>query len=443
MADVFVDSGGSNTSPYDTWAKAATTLATGEAALSAGDRLIIAHDHGETSTTGLALTFPGTKASPNIIISSTNAGGGSTVTYTKATTPQFEQITTSTSDIDISGYFQAYGIYLKAARNMDFITSGVSIFDDCKLEYASLAAANMTIAGSARRLYTYNTDINYVRTTSTSWVFAINGIGAGAIMHGGSLSSGAAGTFTGIANISNASGVVRLRGVDMSGIACSTIVNTGAAAVFDTLTCEVANCDLPSSFSELVNTDAEANWIGDEFTLHVSDTANTVYREETVGWNGKHISETGIYRTAGASNGTTNFSHKVTSSANPEGLVGYRYRLADMWADLSTGKTFTAEIAQDGTTTALQDDEIWIDVEFPDDLAAVTHLESDRVADITTTPADQTSSTAAWTGLSGTEKRQKLEVTTSATGKEGPCTVWLHLAKPSTTVYVDPLVDIT
>ena len=100
------------------------------------------------------------------------------------------------------------------------------------------------------------------------------------------------------------------------------------------------------------------------------------------------------------------------------------------------------EILHDSVTN-LQDDEVWLEVEylgtagFPLSLFA-----SDRMTDILSTPADQTTSSVAWTttGLTNPNK-QKLAVT--FTPQEiGVVRCRVALAKPSYTVYVDPLLTV-
>ena len=92
----------------------------------------------------------------------------------------------------------------------------------------------------------------------------------------------------------------------------------------------------------------------------------------------------------------------------------------------------------------LQDDEFWIEVEYPDstDEALGKLDQSNRASTILATPADQDNSTESWTENLTGEVKQKSEVTISG-GAAGIHTVWACLAKPSTTVYVDPDVTVS
>jgi len=150
--------------------------------------------------------------------------------------------------------------------------------------------------------------------------------------------------------------------------------------------------------------------------------------------------ETTIVRTGGASDGTTPISLKMVSSTKTlDNIVGLESVPIYGWTDSTTEKTFTIECIYDSLTN-LQDDEIWMEFEYPanntDGLGAIA---KDKCA-IFGTPADQTASTVAWTttGITNVNKF-KLSVTVTP-GKKGPITAKVILAKASTTVYIDPMI---
>jgi hypothetical protein len=74
MANLYVYTGGSNTAPYDTWAKAAMSLPTAVNAAAAGDDVWVAHDHAETGTAAITMTSPGTVTSPVRVICALRTG---------------------------------------------------------------------------------------------------------------------------------------------------------------------------------------------------------------------------------------------------------------------------------------------------------------------------------------------------------------------------------
>ena len=74
MADLYVAASGSNTAPYDTWAKAATSLVTAVNAMAAGDRLYVENLFQDAATVGQTFTFPGGSTDPSYVYSVTNPG---------------------------------------------------------------------------------------------------------------------------------------------------------------------------------------------------------------------------------------------------------------------------------------------------------------------------------------------------------------------------------
>ena len=56
MATIYVDSAGSDTSPYDTWGKAAVLLQTALTAWTTGDIILVKENSTVTPTSGTALT---------------------------------------------------------------------------------------------------------------------------------------------------------------------------------------------------------------------------------------------------------------------------------------------------------------------------------------------------------------------------------------------------
>jgi len=61
------------------------------------------------------------------------------------------------------------------------------------------------------------------------------------------------------------------------------------------------------------------------------------------------------------------------------------------------------------------------------------------MTDITSTPADQTTNATAWTETLTNDNEFELAVTVTV-NRVGPVIARVCLAKPSTTIYVDPLI---
>lgn len=154
--------------------------------------------------------------------------------------------------------------------------------------------------------------------------------------------------------------------------------------------------------------------------------------------------ETTLVRTGGAADGVGTYSWKlVTANLTLSVEAGHYLDPLLIW-NTATGsaKTATVEFLHD-STTALTDDEIWLEVEY---LGSTTTPRSSFVADKVTllgTPAGQAASSATWTTTGMTNpNKQKLSVTFT------PQTVgWVrarvYIAKTNYTLYVDPKITIT
>jgi hypothetical protein len=204
------------------------------------------------------------------------------------------------------------------------------------------------------------------------------------------------------------------------------------------------NCKLPASWSGLLVSTAftAMGFRAEMWNCSASDTNYAMRVEDAAG---SIRDETTIVHTGGASDGDTTITWKMASSANAEYPVVVLRSPEIFVPNTTTGasKTLTVEIAQDGTTTALNDDEIWLEVEYLGTSGFPLALFADDAkADVLATAAAQANSSETWSGLSGTNKKQALAVTLTPQ-EEGVYIVRVCLAKASTTVYVDPKVTVS
>ena len=137
------------------------------------------------------------------------------------------------------------------------------------------------------------------------------------------------------------------------------------------------------------------------------------------------------------------FSYLIDTTATLSSKVGgVKF---DIWSgrlDMSTAKTFSVEIAQDGVSTTLDNAQIWLVVAYRD---ASNNLvrESARPATLASV-ATHATSTASWTGLGGTNSRQTLSITSTAGGHtDTAVTVGVIVAEPNILVNIDPAITVT
>ncbi len=439
MVDVFCNDDGSNTAPHETWAKAATTFATAVAALSAGDRLILGHDHSEDPG-GITYAFPGTAAAPNLVISATSTAGGSTVTYNKADNVQLDN-SASAVDINLSGYVQFYGVSFKVGD--DFTFSGVSsfIFDDSVLELTGANSKfNATTSIGKLRLELRNSDIN----------FSGGGVSGGFRFIGNMIFNWFGGLYS--------------------------ITGTQPGALFDgasrTVTVNLAGVDFSALSSAFFDVSDESEWRGSmhHCLLHSSvslitgiinnptqriimsgcddTTGNNLYRLEYVDFWGSTVHDDAIFLSDAdkrSSDGTTPISWKMVSTANArEFSEPTTSPPIFAWVDSTGSKTFKIHGVWDSATD-IQDDEIRIRVEFLEASADTdSAFADDGPADITATPADQTTNAESWTVSPSMTNENTFEISVTKTvNRVGPVICWIELMKPSTTVFMNAKVEIT
>ena len=153
--------------------------------------------------------------------------------------------------------------------------------------------------------------------------------------------------------------------------------------------------------------------------------------------------ETVIVRTGGASDGDTPISFEMVSSANTKFFHPLETpEMGRRQNSIGSAITVTVEVVTDGVT--LTDADAWLEVQylgtsgFPQG-----SMVSDRAADVLATPANQTTSSETWTttGLAAPVK-QKLAVTFTPQEK-GMILAKVMLARPSTTMYVDPVLTVS
>jgi hypothetical protein len=198
------------------------------------------------------------------------------------------------------------------------------------------------------------------------------------------------------------------------------------------------SCETSSSFVSVASSITVKSATVDVFDSDdgtITSQAGLTFRETFYGQLSQVASE---YRTSGANDGTSDFSWKMASNANAQELFSFLDSPPITKYVSSGSQTITVHIAGGAS---LNDDDFWIEVESPSELASPTAQGKFRTtkSDPLATPTALTSDTSSWTGT-GVGTAQKVEVAISPT-IAGTVTVRCYLAKPSTTVYVDPKIS--
>lgn len=438
MTTYYVDDGGSATSPYDTWAKAATSLSALDDAITfvAGDVIYIGSDHvcQYVHSGSRTITGPGSGVPVKVISAST-----ADTTYAKSST---NQIDTSESNyhLTLSGAFSWYGIRFRPGNDCIF-TAGST--------YAN-RLFDCTIVGSAGEDNILSgdyiaKDLTVDLTADGSTPRAANVIkfdGTRAKING--LSFVNAGYRTAyIIGYGTGGGYTEITGADFSGFTNATLcelVDITDNAVLATIN----NCLTASTWAPLTTSRPRPRG-KITFTNCGPANAPTYLVERT--FEGDVVSTNSIYRSGGATIEETNLAWLITTTsvcveAEPM-YAPWMYGVVN-----STGsKTFDVYITND--TADFTDAEVWLEIEyFSEPTEAIWDLASNQRATITTTAVAQTDdTTSTWNGSGPSfTYKQKLSVTATVDVaglyRARVCVGVASLAS-SRYFYVDPIVTVS
>jgi hypothetical protein len=437
MANVYVASTGSNTSPYDTWAKAATTLKTATDYASAGD-VIYAHQESETITTDTTYTL---QNGVKVIGSNDTANAPPQTLGTRTITS-----TTAAVDITISnpanGWSYFYGLALKAATGgsganikMGGASPCVQIYENCAFELQASSMTSqieiVTTSVSAQETYVMTKNCTF------TWGNASQGIAARGrwFSYGDDLVAGATVPTTLFKTVGTA--FLRMEGADLSDVS-GTIFSSPAGF----LRAEIVNSKVHAS----VTVPPTWNSIGEgEISMFNCNSGDAHYSFAHYNYAGSTVISTSIYPTStGASyDGTNRHTWVVASSANANFYSPYVTPWIPVYHDGTSAITPALEILRDGSATAYQDDEVWAEFSYQGTASSTrSTIESDRMALLGTAANQGTGALAAgdWTGEGGTAWFGKLEPASITPAEIGHLSARVCVGEPSITVYVDPQI---
>lgn len=453
MATIYCDTAGSNTSPYDTWAKAATTLATAMGAWSTGDIVLVKQNSAvENSASNILLpAAAATGSNEKLRVISANA---SDVYAASTTTANVEA--TGTADIvyDIANARIAYyGMYLKSADHLYVYpgSGGQAYFEDCIFEWAD---DFQTLDGQGDG-----------QAEFSNCTFTMLGASAGFLLNGGdavfkdcTFSDGGFSILsTGFIKPQNSSrmAIVQFIGCDFSDVdfTGSSLVDTSAMDTAGTDTAphnlKFINCLMPASFDVAPSGTNDLNFHAQRIELIGCSSDNSPHDYELYTGAGTTVSDTTVKLTSGAYtsayDGTTTLSHKLVPTAG--NFFGSPHNGPWMYAWIgSTGsKTFTVKAAHTKTSDDAKDDELYIQVlYFGTTTESVISVGTSRPTDILA-PSNLTDTSESWTGITPVSTYDlSLTATVNRTGWYGVRVVCEGLTDwTSAAIYYDPQVTVT
>lgn len=449
-ADRYVSASGSTTSPYDTWAKASTTLQTAIAGSAAGDRFLLDKTIAESIASAQTLTFPGTIASPNQILSVTNTGSPVVAADLSAGA---SYATTGNNAITIAGTIYANGWTVTVgtgavSSNLNLLTAALNfqIFENCVLQIGGTSTGAIVMgpgssANSPQRVDFLNTNVGFAHVNGDILVkgpLYFNWLG-------GSLIGTSPTTLFSNGGGTPAAAQVVVRDVDLSLM--------GAAKILVNVT-NVAGAGLVTFANNKVNASLGAVSSGTnsgpgatDINFIISDSTGAVTREEHYQYAGNIKQDTTVTRSGGATDGTTAKSWIFTTLAATSRLKPLVSPDIVQWVAAGT-KVCTVQIATNNVT--MQDIDIWLDIEYLGSASTpqgtfTRQTNGGALPNVIATGTNLATVATTWNSVPGTPVKQAVSSGSLVFNLSGYVLARVVVAKSSlsSTLWVDPLLTCT
>ena len=437
MATYYCWDGGTNTAPYDTWVKAATTLTTAlGAATTAGDIILIDKDH---TGDNVAVDTTYTIGANNLSIICVDKDNGDALA-TMGTAAWIGAAATSVTLTFVSSARRCFmrGLTFRngsnTSKNFSFGADGAHYeLEECYLWLGTTNGSGfIAFGGQDAQIYARLKNCT-LRFAAAAHVLRVT---AKVILEGCTVSS--AGTAP--------TSLISFTGTDPGGstveaIGCDLSFCGSGNLVADSATiasiARFSQCDLGSGYVMLAS-QTILNRSSVDVYLFDCSSADTHGLFAYANPMGSVVSDTGIYFTSGAAAQ----SWKIVTTANCSFYTPFETPWFGYWNTVTTAITPYVEILRDGSATAYQDDEVWLDVMAKTNTGSTqSALTTDRMT-LLGTPANQDAGAGlgSWTGESGTAWSGKMVMASLTPAEVGHIQARIVVGEPSITVYADPQV---
>lgn len=445
MATFYIDSAAGGDDGGSNWANAFPDLLTAlaDAGTIAGSDLYMDDGHNFGAAGNGTYISKGTFAEPinvYVVDKADDSYAGKTGTGANAA---IEDYSGGLHHIYTEGFANIYGVHFKGGNNLTASASGDNDtwqFTDCHLEMTGTSAADtffqhgsVVAVGAVWKLF--NTDITFGHVAQ-GITLSYNGSFE---WFGGTLNTNA--TNLVVSHIFYGGAVV-IRGVDLSIMTGGQFFD-GFGATSDEVAFrgEIIGCKLHGTPPALV----EDTPVSDGVYLAMIGCGSAAVPQTQV-----HTSQGDVYHEdtvvrSFTYDGSNGLSYKMETNANSAFETPLRFKLAEIWC--SANPEITVELTHDAKGSGgggnFEDDEFWIEVEYPDEAPNTAYRKWDRtsrMATLGTAGAIGSGTSGDWT--SGKTDFDKV-VVQIANGGEGVHTVWACLAPASITdVFVCPKIDV-
>lgn len=403
MANFYVRSAAAGSGTGADWTNAFTTISAAISAAAAGDTFFIAFDHSQTQASALTMTFPGTAGNPNKVYSVNQAqpspGGGDLLAGARIAT-------TGNNAMAVNGSAEFFGITFACAdgTSIPHLTlcgvAGRQVYRACTVDFGNTTGPQACFIGAntgdtsmevlwddnCRFLTGAPTQAIVPRNARFTWRNASNPTVTTSVAPSNCIG----------ATTTETTSVITLQGIDFSGLPSGRGI-MAARAVSDQIVVE--NCRLPPGGTIIYLTD-QVTAVGGTVDVVRSESASGVnYGHRRYRYSGNMLQSDTVTRAGGASDGTTSYSWKISTTANSSSVLPFECPPSGAIND-DTGSALTLTVEGIANTAAMpQNDEIWFEasaignVNYP----LASFADSARANGLTT-PANYTASTEAWGG---------------------------------------------
>lgn len=425
MATYYVDSNATGLNSGTSWTDAWTALDS-SLSVSAGDTVLVASNHSEINTITKDYHYNSTLSAPISVISTNKTSGA----YERGA---FVRCSNG-SNLDIRfANARFYGFDFEHDRQNYFNASaGVSYMSDCTFTHINTNSNGGFYLGSnnVTSECVFDNCTFDIASNNTIFVFASSRDSRHFIFNNCTVNAGASQSRF-FQDFQRHNGLIKFSSCDISSV---PNINFQYGQFSGKI--EVSKCKIPSSWvlQSTVTTPLNIE-MTDCDSGTISGNSNNYQNRTTYGKSSRSTTE---YRSNGANDSIDDYSLKLeTDSTALENLNAAISPEISKWVNAGS-QTIAVYIAGG---SSLNNDDFWIEVESPSEEASPTAQGKFRTTkpDPLATPTVLTSDTSSWTGT-GVGTAQKVEVNISPT-IAGTVTVRCYLAKPSTTVYVDPKIS--
>lgn len=459
-ANIHIAASGSNTSPYDTWAKAAnsatTALADAITASNAGDDFYCDAAFVLSNSSAQTYTFKGTAAAPNRFFSC------STITNDAPTTADLGRGATFTTT-GASGQTVRGVVYIKGANfnvgtgttAAGFTTASANgndvTLDDCQINMLVTVASvgvNIGAAGVNSKTTLINTPITWNGGTASTINFN------GGIFIWKFTPSAVQGSQTAIANLITPAGaeagVIIIQGVDFSGgtgIASgkNVIAATNSPYVVQAVACPMKAGAVfaarPTTPMAVIDT-------------IIVDSGTTNYKQGRTTYAGDSSASITIYNNADSGSATpadssNRYSLQIITTANAKPQSPFECVGIPIW--VAAGTYANCKVFLTSATAALKTNDVWVEAmylgaSYPLGNQATTFGAGSGSAILPqipagTTPGTLAAASPAW-GTGGLGNDYQLAVPSFTTSADGYVHFFIKVGKASLTLNVDPAITV-